>query len=93
MTLTLDGRRITLDALTDSGNLVRDPVSGRGVIFVARRRLEALVEEPLRGVLLTQQIEGMAGCLPTLSVGCVSSLPRRCRAEGCCLRFAPIQLR
>lgn len=64
VTLTVGERRVTLDALTDSGNLVRDPVSGRGVIFVAEKRLGALVEEPLRAVLLAQRVEGMTGLPP-----------------------------
>ncbi|MBQ8397402.1 MAG: sigma-E processing peptidase SpoIIGA [Clostridia bacterium] len=60
VTVTLGERTLTLDALTDSGNLLRDPVTGRGVIFVAPRRLGVLVDAPLRGVLLAQRVEAMA---------------------------------
>ncbi len=60
VTVTVGERSLTLDALTDSGNLVRDPVTGRGVIFIAPRRLAALVDEPLRTVLLARRPEGMA---------------------------------
>lgn len=60
VTVEIGERGLTLDAMTDSGNLVRDPVSGRGVIFITPRRLTALVGEPLRSVLLAQRVEGIA---------------------------------
>ena len=36
---TLLGQRVTLHAMVDTGNLLRDPISGRGVIVADRRAL------------------------------------------------------
>lgn len=60
VTVAVGERCLTLDALTDSGNLVRDPVSGRGIIFVDSRRLAALIDPPLRDILLAQRVEALA---------------------------------
>ncbi len=64
VTLTLDGRSLTLDALTDSGNLVRDPISGQGVIFVAPVKLRQWLAPPLRTALLTGQTAAIAALPP-----------------------------
>lgn len=45
--VTLLGKRLLLRAMVDSGNLLRDPVSGRGVIVVERTRLEGLLPREL----------------------------------------------
>lgn len=47
LTATLFGRTVTLRALIDSGNLLQDPLSGRGVIVVDRRALRGLLPEKL----------------------------------------------
>lgn len=47
LTVTLFGRTVTLRALIDSGNLLQDPLSGRGVIVVDRRALRGLLPEKL----------------------------------------------
>ncbi len=39
----LFGRRVTLRAMVDSGNLLRDPMSGRSVIVAERRRLTEIL--------------------------------------------------
>lgn len=44
---TLLGRPITLRAMVDSGNLLRDPVSGRGVILADRARLSEVLPSEL----------------------------------------------
>ncbi len=44
---TLFGKRLMLRALVDSGNLLRDPVSGKSVIVVERKRLEEVLSYDL----------------------------------------------
>ncbi len=39
----LFGRRVTLRAMVDSGNLLRDPMSGRSVIVAERKKLEGVL--------------------------------------------------
>lgn len=48
---TLFGCEITLHALVDSGNLLRDPVSGRSVIVADRESLARQLPEEVRKVL------------------------------------------
>lgn len=47
LTVTLFGKTATLRALLDSGNLLQDPLSGRGVIVADRRALRGLLPEKL----------------------------------------------
>lgn len=42
---------LTLSALVDSGNLLRDPISGKGVIIVDRQKLLEALPLPLRACL------------------------------------------
>ena len=60
LTLRLGERELSLDALRDSGNLVRDPVSGRGVIFLEEHALRRLCGSELARVLVERRVEGMA---------------------------------
>ena len=46
---TLFGVSVTLRGMVDSGNLLRDPVSGRGVMVVDRRALEELLPSEALG--------------------------------------------
>ena len=43
LTITVDGRSVEMQALVDSGNMCRDPISGRPVIFVEPRQAQALI--------------------------------------------------
>lgn len=49
----MDGRRVTLLGMVDTGNLLRDPMSGRVVVCVDRRSLA-----PLLSPALTRAMEG-----------------------------------
>lgn len=51
----LFGKRITLRAMVDSGNLLRDPLSGRSVIVAERKKLERILpkEFPEEGEMNT----------------------------------------
>ena len=53
----LFGQELTLRALVDSGNLLRDPVSGRYVIVAEKKRLSAALPPPV-GRLLDAPLEG-----------------------------------
>ncbi len=44
---TLLGRRVVMRAMVDSGNLLRDPVSGRGVIIADRSHLRGVLPREL----------------------------------------------
>ena len=44
---TLFGKRVTLSALVDTGNLLTDPISGRGVILVEESSLVGVLPTPL----------------------------------------------
>ncbi len=63
--LRLGERRVVLTALSDSGNLVRDPISGRAVIFVAERSLRALCPAHLVTVLLEGRTDGLDALAPS----------------------------
>ena len=45
LAVTVDGKTVELQALVDSGNLCRDPISGRPVIFIDPDRARMLVGE------------------------------------------------
>lgn len=47
VTVELDSRRVELDGLVDTGNLLRDPLSGRPVICADRRLLSGLLSPGL----------------------------------------------
>ncbi len=51
VTVELDGRRVTLRGLVDSGNLLRDPVGGRVVICAEGEALGAILSPALAAVL------------------------------------------
>ena len=61
--LTLDGRQISLRALRDTGNTLRDPLTGQPVLIVSRRALPRL----LPGLTQTETLDDPAGLLPALS--------------------------
>ena len=51
MVIELDGRSLTLGGILDTGNLLRDPLSGRPVICVRRESLAPLLSPTLAAVL------------------------------------------
>ena len=53
----LFGKAVTLRALVDTGNLLRDPVSGRSVIVAAPDRLASVLPPPLLRVCQTGKVE------------------------------------
>ena len=58
MTLTHQGRSLTLTALRDTGNTLKDPLSGRPVLVVEGRRLRDLLPGlPLERGELSQPVE------------------------------------
>lgn len=54
VTVELDGRRLSLEGMVDTGNLLRDPLSGRAVICGDRRLLEGLLSPALARALRDQ---------------------------------------
>ncbi|MBR7184683.1 MAG: sigma-E processing peptidase SpoIIGA [Clostridia bacterium] len=74
VTVEIAGQRTELAGMTDSGNLVRDPVSGRCVIFIAARKLRALLDEPLWRVLTEQRIDRLTA-LPADTAERIGLLP------------------
>ena len=46
--ITFEGRTVTLRGMTDSGNLLRDPVSGKPCIVADARRLRPIIPRELR---------------------------------------------
>ena len=59
VSVRLGERSVDLFALEDSGNLLRDPLSGRGVIFVSCRVLRRLCGGRLGEVFLSQQMNDL----------------------------------
>ncbi len=53
----LMGKRALLRAMVDSGNLLRDPVSGRSVIVAEREKLRAILPDGLEGDAWMQNTE------------------------------------
>ena len=58
--VTVGGRRAELEGLVDTGNLLRDPLSGRPVICVARRALSPILPTRLAEALESGDVEGLA---------------------------------
>ena len=48
---TLDGKKATVEALVDSGNLLVDPISGRQVIIVSLEAVEAILPFDIRRII------------------------------------------
>lgn len=44
LTVTLSGHSVTLNALSDSGNLVKDPLSGKSVVLIDRSALAGITD-------------------------------------------------
>ena len=57
VSLTLEGRSICFTGMEDSGNLIADPLSGRGVIFVSPALLRPLCTGRLGEIFLAQAID------------------------------------
>ncbi len=87
VTVRMDARELTLEALVDSGNLLRDPVSGRGVIFVAPDRLSLLLNEELCAALLAQSLAALSD-LPPEQRRRICLLPGTETVEGRGMRIA-----
>lgn len=47
--MTFEGKTVTLRGMTDSGNLLRDPLSGKPCIVVNARQLRPIIPRELRG--------------------------------------------
>ena len=59
VTVTLDGRRVELEGLVDTGNLLRDPMSGRPVICADRRALAPILPPHLARALAGGSVESL----------------------------------
>lgn len=59
------GRRIELPALCDSGNLLKDPLSGRAVIPTEQRRLSGIVPAPILRAATQERVTEAVSELPT----------------------------
>ena len=59
VTVELDGRRVELDGLVDTGNLLRDPLGGRLVICADRRKLTGLLSPALSRALDSGRMDGL----------------------------------
>ncbi|MBQ8834802.1 MAG: sigma-E processing peptidase SpoIIGA [Oscillospiraceae bacterium] len=74
ITLTYEGNRVELTALRDSGNTLRDPITGEQVLVIgsdAARRLTGLTEAQLRSPLETLTLRPLLGLrlIPYCAVG------------------------
>ena len=58
------GRRAEISALVDSGNLLRDPISGRSVIPVDDRVLGGILPDALMRAAVASRLSEVAGALP-----------------------------
>lgn len=58
--IAFGGCSISVEALCDSGNLVRDPLSGLPVIFICAKKLRELIPLPLADVLISGSTEAAA---------------------------------
>ena len=59
VTVTLNGQRAELDGILDTGNLLRDPMSGRPVICADRKALTPILPPSLQMALSGQNTEGL----------------------------------
>lgn len=59
VTVTLDGRQVTLEGMVDTGNLLRDPLSGRAVICAEKAKLSAILSPALTRALESGGIESL----------------------------------
>ncbi len=71
-----DGRRISFSALTDSGNLLREPLSGSAVIVTSYATLEPLLPDGLRRLYATGDTSIIAE-LPPEAMRRVRLIPAR----------------
>ena len=60
VTVELHGRRVELEGLVDSGNLLRDPMGGRAVICCRREALAPILSPELAESLRGGGLEGLA---------------------------------
>lgn len=60
MTVTYKGKTAVFDALSDSGNFLRDPFSGKPVVTVSAEELRLLLPENIIGALLSCDAEYLA---------------------------------
>ena len=87
ITIVLGGKTCTVQALHDTGNTLRDPVSGEPVLVLERRALDSLWTETVRGILalplppeekMARLYSAGSGCsftlLPFTAVGTASGL-------------------
>lgn len=69
VTVALGDRSVSLTALCDTGNALRDPVTGRQVLVVCGARLGTLWLPALRGILTGEALRRPAELLEILSRG------------------------
>lgn len=87
------GRRVELSGLCDSGNLLREPISGRPVIPVECSRLQGVMAPPLLQAATSKHISESVESLPVSLVRRVRLIPARTAlGERMMLAIAPEHL-
>ncbi len=75
VTVTAEGRSVTLDALADSGNLLRDPISGRPALIISADAASPLLPPEICEAAVSADVAGAAGALPPELLRRVRLLP------------------
>lgn len=71
------GRRVELDGIVDSGNLLRDPLGGRAVIPAEVARLQGIVPPLLLRMAVSEKVGDMATALDEATARRVRLIPAR----------------
>ena len=64
VTVEADGKTVTLDALSDSGNLLRDPTSGRPALIISTTAAARLLPPEAVGLAGVEDVASGIGTLP-----------------------------
>ncbi len=90
VTLTDGGKSVTLDALSDSGNLLFDPTSGRPALIVSADAAADVLPQKIREAALSGDVAGSAAALPPELLTRVRLLPvSNVYGKGLLLGFRP----
>ena len=90
VTLTDGGQSVTLDALSDSGNLLFDPTSGRPALIVSADAAADVLPQKIREAALSEDVAGSAAALPPELLTRVRLLPvSNVYGKGLLLGFRP----
>ncbi len=90
VTLTDGGKSVTLDALSDSGNLLFDPTSGRPALIVSADAAADVLPQKIREAALSEDVAGSAAALPPELLTRVRLLPvSNVYGKGLLLGFRP----